>query len=92
MQQQASVAIDIGNLRAARCSRCKAGVISENAGLAIKFASVDDFGPNGAVHGGEFPRLTGLVVGQRKRVPDRPGWAGVILLHGFCHNGLLQSC
>jgi hypothetical protein len=49
IEQHACVAVDIGDLGLAACRRGETGVVSEDAGLGIKLADVDDFGADGAV-------------------------------------------
>src|SRR3546814_6319155 len=46
--EEAFVAVDIGQLRVAARGRGKAGIVGERAGLGIEFADIDDVGADGA--------------------------------------------
>src|SRR3546814_6561201 len=48
VEEDAFVAVDIGQLRFAARGRGKAGIVGERAGLGIEFADIDDVGADGA--------------------------------------------
>src|SRR3546814_1481372 len=48
VEEDAFVAVDIGQLRFAARGRGEAGIIGERAGLGVEFADIDDVGADGA--------------------------------------------
>ncbi len=49
VEQDARVAVDVGDLGLAGAGRGEAGVVGEHAGLGVELADVDHLGPDGAV-------------------------------------------
>ena len=49
MQQDALLAVDIGDGALAACGRCEAGVVGEHPRFAVELADIDDFGTDGPV-------------------------------------------
>ena len=59
IEQDALVAVDIGDLRLGCCGRGKAGIVGEHPGLAIELGDVDDARADGAFF---YRQFHGLVV------------------------------
>ena len=62
MQQNAGVAVDIGDLRFARCGRREAGIVGEITEFFIQRPNIDDFRSNGTGHQREIRRFAGRIV------------------------------
>ena len=65
MQQDALVAVDVGDLGAAARGRGEAGIVGEHPGLAIELADVDDVRAERALEDREV-RLGRLAGGERR--------------------------
>ena len=66
MEQQAFVAVDVGDFRTARAGRGEARIVGEHAGVAVELADIDQTRPDRAVNDRHFVGLAGFVVGKRR--------------------------
>ncbi len=98
IEQDAFVAVDIGDLGLAACRRGEAGIVGEDPGLGVELADVEHFGADGAVVDGKTVGLVadfqraGLDVGAGFRVHDldprlTTGWGGRARPYRRCASG-----
>jgi hypothetical protein len=71
VEQNAGVAVDVGDGRLAARGGGEAGVVGEIVRLAIELADIDDLGPDGAFDERHLVRFARPVVGQGHRVPGQ---------------------